>query len=219
MNPNNEVGTEERKLLNLLQKMTGSEKEGELTLNEPLKNNIVTLHRTGLPDEEKLEIINRILVLMESDRICSDFLTVVFGGIDFSNIEEIEKRIDKFLCLCLLEYADFKEGFEVFRKEGDKLKIAWNRYFSLRLKEKKVPLSLIKIPDGQLYHLGYLAYNQYPSVEKAREKLREIFKEAGEKGLYAREDVEDIAIKRGENIYKLWSDAASSRNERVISPK
>ncbi len=106
MNLSNEMETEEEKLLGLFQKMTGSEKEGGLTLHEPLKNNIISLRRAG-SDEEKLEIINRILALMGYDCICSEFLEVVFEDVDFSNIEEVEKRVDKFRCLCLLEYADF----------------------------------------------------------------------------------------------------------------
>jgi hypothetical protein len=216
MNPNNEVGTEEEKLLNLFQKMTGSEKERKLTLLEPLKNNISALRRTGLSDEEKLEIINRILALMGSGRICSDFLTVIFGNVEFSNIERVEEDVDKFRCLCLLQYADFKDGFEIFRKEGNKLRKAWDWHFSSKLKEKKIPLSLTKIPVGQLYHLGYLAYNQYPNVEKAREKLREIFKEAEENEKYSREAIEELAIKKGEDLFTLWANAGISEVDDLI---
>ena len=215
MNANNEAGTEEEKLVDIFQKMIGSEKEGKLTLSEPLKNNIVALRRAG-SDKEKLEIINRILVLIKSDRICLEFLTVVFKDIDFSNIEEVEKRVDKFRCLCLLECADFKEGFEIFRNEGHKLNEAWGKYFSPSLKEEKVPLSLEIIPAGQLYQLGYLAYNYYFNVEKAHEKLREIFKEAQEKGLYTREEIETLAKEKKEDLLDLWANAGISDVDDLI---
>lgn len=217
MNTNNEVGTEEERLLGLFQKMTGSEKEGGLTLHEPLKNNIISLRRAGA-DEEKLEIINRILALMGYDCICSEFLEVVFEDVDFSNIEEVEKRVDKFRCLCLLEYADFKEGFGIFRKEGDKLKNAWKRYFSRKIKEKgkKVVLPIIPIPVGQRYQLGYLAYGHRQDVEGARGRLLEIFKEAQEKRLYSSEAIEKLADEKGDDIYTLCAIAGISEVDNLI---
>jgi hypothetical protein len=215
MNQNKEVGTKEEKLLGLFQKMTGSEKEGNLTLSEPLRNNIFALRRAG-SDEEKLEIINRILVLIASDRICSEFLTVVFKDIDFSNLEKVEKCVDKFRYLSLLEYADFKDGFEIFRNEGDKLEKAWSRYFSPSPQKNKVPLSLEIIPAGQLYQLGYLAYSYYENVEREREKLREIFKEAQEKGIYTREEIETLAKEKGEDLIDLWANAGISEVDDLI---
>ncbi len=216
MNPNNEVGTEEERLLGLFQKMTGSEKESKLALIVSLKKNISDLRMTGLSDEERLEIINRILALMGSDSICSDFLKVIFGNVEFSNIERVEEDVDKFRCLCLLKYADFKDGFEIFRKDGKKLKDAWDQYFSSILRKKKILLSLEDISVGQLYHLGYLAYNQYPNVEEARKKLRAIFKEAEENEKYSREAIEELAIRKGEDLFTLWANAGISDVDDLI---
>ena len=217
MNQNKEVGTKEENLLRLFQKMIGSEKEGGLTLHETLKNNIVALRRIGLPDEEKLEIINRILALMGSDRICLNFLTIIFKNTDFLNSEAVEKCVDKFRFLCLLEYADFKEGFEIFRKDGNKLESAWKRYFSRKIKEKgkKLVLPLLEIPIGQRYQLGYLAYTQHTDVRKARERLLEILEEAQAKGLYSLEEIEELTEK-GEDIYTLWANAGISEVDNLI---
>lgn len=211
-----ESETTESKLLKLFGLMIGSNED--FAIDALLKSNISALRRST-NKEEKHELVNRVLTLMKAPRINLHFFETVFDVVDFSNTDEIDRRIRKFCSLCILEYVDVREGFEEFCRDAEKLKRAWSRYFSPRIRERgsKVPLGIEDIPINQLYALGYLAYDQYPNVEEARKKLRDIFDVAREKGKWSRSGIIEAAKEKGENLWKLWATAGISEVDILLS--
>lgn len=211
-----EVESVENKLLKSFALMIGSDEE--FVLDEILTSNLTALRRSS-NKEEKHELVNRVLTLMKALRIGLFFFETVFDEVDFSKTDEINQRIRKFCNLCILEYVDVREGFEELSGDEDKLKKAWARYFLPRIKVRgdKVPLGIEGIPISQLYALGYLAYDQYPNVEEARKKLREIFDEAREKSKLSRSGIIEVAKGKGENLWKLWAAAGISEVDILLS--
>jgi hypothetical protein len=207
MNSVIESETIKKKLLNSFALMIGSEET--FPLDTILEDDLAELLRRS-KREERHELVNRVLTLMKAPNIDLSFFDIVFGEVDFSKIDEVEQRIRKFCNLCILEYVDIAKGFEEFSTDEDRLEKAWHRYYSSRIKERKVPLKINSIPPTQLYALGYLAYDQYPNVEQARKDLREIFEGAREKGKWSRSGILEVAKEKDMNIWKLWAAAGIS---------
>jgi hypothetical protein len=199
----------EKQTLELLTLMAGMEDKGfleKMTSDKikPLKYSISQLYRR-MHKHEACEVINRILSLLGIGRISLNFFETVFGDVNFSKVEEVKRRIEKFRWLCLLEFSDILEGFNIFSKEDEVLVNSWMRHFS-RQARHSVPLMLERIEPQYLFALGYLAYEQVPRVGEERRKLKDLLEEAINSGLVRNpDDLANLAEKKGIGREKLHS--------------
>jgi hypothetical protein len=215
MNQENILENGEKQILELLTLMAGMEDKGVLEKMtsdkiKPLKYSISQLYRR-MHKHEACEVINRILSILGIGRISLKFFETVFGDVDFSKVEEVKRRIEKFRWLCLLEFSDILEGFNIFSKEDEVLVNSWARHFSRQVRHS-VPLMLERIEPQYLFALGYLAYEQVPQVGEERKKLKEFLEEAINSGLVRNpDDLANLAEKKGigrEKLHSLIAGAA-----------
>ena len=216
MSKNKELSREEE-LVKLLLSMKSLEITELSPLSKPLKETIAALYRADRTEtNERFELVNRILNLILSDSIVSpESFAIVFREIDFSNNKKVEECIRKFNYACLLEFGSTEEGYELFRKDGDWLKYAWEQYFS-PLKTSEVDLPIDVIEATKLYCLGYLAYDQKPELNDARRILREILEEGLKRRVKDNIDLEDLAMEKGYTLRQIVGKSGVPHAERLL---
>lgn len=183
-----ELTHEESTLLKLLLYMTGREdriSRKPLVLKEQISGIravwplLKAAAARAIEPHVRCDLLNRLLLGLGVNPVSTDFFKAVFAFTDFANLEEVQRRIDQFRSLCMLEYGSFRYGYKQFR-QGQLICQKWQRNFpnaqevsdrARELRNRLETLGLVHIPPSQLFSLGYLAGEHAPRINEARKSL------------------------------------------------
>jgi len=198
---------------------------------------IPELEKAGVKGEGlvigKCDLFNRLLLTLGIKPVSREFFEHVFGEVDFSKKDSIEEQVEKFRCICMLEYGSFRFGYKVLKfgfdpVKGKLLEDIWAKYFPTqpqiekRIKDFKdrAPASgLVTIDPTQLFLLGYLSSDLARNVNNARKELVSLIDEAIRSEFKTFPELLRLASRRGiANLSELVSNAVISEPEKLLSP-
>lgn len=144
-------------------------------------------------DEARCELVNRLLIMLGIKPISQRFYDLVFGGLDFANLDAVRAAVHKFRMLCMLEYGNFRFGYKIYRADWKQLKTRWYHHFPKeedvvktkeRMQRREDPPSVpTPIDSSLLFSLGYLAKEHAPVIGETRQKLSGVINTALERGV------------------------------------
>ncbi|RLI80056.1 hypothetical protein DRP05_01730 [Archaeoglobales archaeon] len=153
------------------------ENEEKMKIAEELMNELLN-NSEDLREEQKREVLNRLLLVLDLETLNSDFYSIIFGDLDFSKIDELKKRVHNFRCLCFLVYGRFRGGYRKFVENTEILREKLSEFFPdkderLKRKErlqdpKRELVGFKEIPPELRFCLGYLAKKEFPEVSEYR---------------------------------------------------
>jgi hypothetical protein len=225
---------EESRLLELLLYMTGREdrlSRKPLVQKEQISGiraiwpHLRDAAKRAMEPGTRCELMNRLLLGLGVNPISIDFFNTVFDLIDFSNFEEVRKRIDLFRALCMLDYGNFRYGYKQFR-QGTAISERWHKHFpapeevtqrARDLRNRLETVGLIPIAPSQLFSLGYLAGEHAPRINEARKSLVVLLNRAREARVSNFDELRSIAKKSGvESLMDLLAKAGIPGTEGLL---
>ncbi len=190
--------------------------------------------QSGVPEKGRCDLFNRILLALAIKPASFLFFQVVFGNVDFSKEEEVKERVEKFRCLCMLEYGSFRFGYKVLKfgrdsYDGRSLRDLWSHYFPdpddvsklvQEYKSKPGPVGLVDISSTQLFALGYLASEQAKKVNGARQKLVRLLDEGMTTNVKDPAGLSKLASREGvPNLGAFVATAGIPEIEKLLYPQ
>lgn len=245
-------GSDTCNYLNLFLELTGREsstKNSSSTLNcgtdfsqkqievfELLLQNLKTQKKELRSSKATRSLINRIFLTLGLKPVSQNFLDNIFGDTDFSNFDEVNKKIEKFRVACMLEYGNFRYCYKMLRSGKDSLRNTklievLERHFPPRTKieqnekdfKTKSPIyGLNAIPAMNAFHLGYISANFAEEISKARKDLKTFLEQAKRERITEVNDfqiLEEFAEKKGVEIDRLVRKSSLTSGEALLAPK
>ncbi len=228
------LNEEENELLKLLLLMTGRE---DRLSRKPFveQSQIAGIHAIwpilksategGRDYNARCDLLNRLLLTLGIMTTSADFFRTVFHDIDFSKSEDIERRVNEFRTLCMLEYGSFRFGYKMLR-QGSRIKERWTKYFPTeeeateradRIRASPAPVGLIPIHASQLFALGYLASEQAERINSARKQFADILQTSVDNDAVNFSDVQGVAKRKGVNtLTSLIAKAGVPGTEALV---
>lgn len=228
-----------RNLLQLTGRDDRLERDSAITKRQllGLQAVIPELERAGVKGEGlvigKCDLFNRLLLTLGIKPVSREFFKHVFGKIDFSQKDSVEEQVEKFRCICMLEYGSFRFGYKVLKfgfdpVKGKSLEALWTKYFPTKpeiekrikdFKDRAPASGLVAIDPTQLFLLGYLSSDLARNVNNARKELVGLIDDAIRSELKTFPELLRLASRRGiANLSELVSNAVVSEPEKLLSP-
>ena len=154
-------------------------------------------------------LVNRLFLSLGLKPIDSTFYRLIFKGVHFQSIEEVQRAVIHFRIFCMLEYGNFRHGYRTVRSSSDdreakRFEERWKKHFPDRqdisdrqdyFAHRPPAVGIDNIPGDMLFTLGYVAYEWAEPVSEARRKLKPVLQKAVEQGVTSYTAFEALAKK------------------------